>query len=250
MNTVVAMIVLQLAAQSTTPLDKAAQTAELFWDQFGAVHSVEQVTRTELKENGKVASSQTAEFDYVALLKPKANGLAVEESRVSRSNAASDRADQLLLTSGFPAFLLLFHPDLRDKFDFQMSPDPAAPAGTVRIAFKSRPGVRSMSALKLNGRLYPILWQGFAWVQESTGTVSRIVATLDGPMDDLGLAELRTEVEYKAVRIQNSGQTYNLPARVTVSARTPKRQWRNIHEFSNYKLFTVTTFTSSKDGRP
>jgi hypothetical protein len=247
MNAMAALLALQLATQASTPLNRAAEAAELFWDQFIAVQSVERITQTKLKEDGKVASSLTSEFDYVALLKARANGVAVEESRVPRG-AKAQQAEPLLLTSGFPALLLLFHSDFRDKFEFEMSPDTDPPAGTVRVAFKSKPGVHSMSALKLNSRLYPILWRGFAWVEETTGAVRRIVTTLDGSMDDIGLAELRAEVEYKPVSLRDT--TYNLPARVTVTAGTAKRRWRTVHEFSGYKMFTVTTSTRGEVEKP
>lgn len=106
-----------------------------------------------------------------------------------------------------------------------------------------------MSALKFKERLYPILWQGFAWIEERTGNVTRIEAQLQGPMDDVGLSELRADVEYKVVPIRNSDQSYQLPARVTVAVRTPKRQWRNVHDYSEYRLFTVTTSTRSEPAK-
>jgi hypothetical protein len=211
---------------------------------------VERITQTKLKENGKAASTLTTEFDYVALLRTRANGVAVEESRVPKTNTKEQQTEPLLLTSGFPALLLLFHSDFRDKFAFENSPDPVAPPGTIRIAFTSKPGEHSMSALKLHDRLYPILWRGFAWIEERTGAVHRIVAALDSPMDDIGLAELRAEVEYKPVPLRDMSGTYNLPARVTVTAGTAKSHWRTVHEFSGYKMFTVTSSTRGEAGKP
>jgi len=249
-NAIAALLILQITSQGNITLDRAAKAAESFWDQLSAVQCVERVTQARLKENGKTAVSRTTEFDYVALLKPKADGVAVEESRVPRTSDPQDKTEQLLLTSGFPALMLLFHPDFKDKFDFHEDPDPAGPRGIARVAFKSKPEQRSMSALKLGGRFYPILWQGFAWIEESTGTVVRIVATLETPMEDVGLTELKAEVEYRRVALRDTGKTYNLPARVTVTARTEKRQWRNVHDFTGYKMFTVTSSTREGNGKP
>lgn len=249
MKTLAALMALQLASQAATPLDRAAEAAELFWDHFSAVQSVERITQAKLKDDGKADSTVTTEFDYVALLKTRANGVVVEESRVPRTTTKA-QTEPLLLTSGFPALLLMFHSDFRDKFDFANSPDTAAPAGTLRIAFTSKPGEHSMSALKLQDRLYPILWRGFAWIEERTGAVNRIVAALDSPMEDIGLSELRAEVEYKPVPLRDMSGTYNLPARVTVTAGTAKSHWRTVHEFSDYKMFTVTTSTRDDGRRP
>jgi hypothetical protein len=235
-----------LLAQSPTPLERAAQSAEVFWDQFTAVQCLERVTQSSVQSGNKGTSSRTSEFDYVAFVAMTAGGIAVKESRVPRAQVPTDDTSQFLLTSGFPALLLMFHPDVRRKFEFSESPAPDSPPGTMRIAFKSKPGQRSLSAIKLQDRFYPIDWEGFAWIQENTGRVVRIDAKLASPMEDIGLSELRAEVDYKMMPLPNNTEGYQLPARVTVSLRTPKRQWRNVHDYSAYKLFTVTTSTHSE----
>lgn len=237
------LLTLALAVQAITPVDLAGQTADVFWDQFTAVQSVERVTQARLKEDGRILSNRTTEFDYVALLKPRASAVAIEESRVARFEVEPDEAHQFLLTSGFPVLMLLFHPDYRNKFDFQDSPGSADLPGVVRVAFKSKAGERSLSAVKFNDRFYPIFWRGVAWIEKSTGSVLRIEASLDQPMDDIGLSSLQAEVEYHSIPLANAGVRYRLPSRVTVTVRTPRQQWRNVHEFSQYKLFTVTTVT-------
>jgi hypothetical protein len=247
-KTVIAILSALLAQEAAT-IERAGRTAEVFWDQFSAVQSLERVTQSRLQADGKVLASRTTEFDYVAVLKMRASGVAVEESRVARGTGQLDTADQFLLTSGFPALLLMFHPDFRNRFEFWESPAPDAPSGTVRIGFKSRTGERSMSALKLQSRFYPILWHGFAWIEPGSGNIVRIEAGLDAPMDDVGLSELQAQVEYRPVAIEGGLQYYRLPSRATVSVRTPKQQWRNVHEFSAYKLFKVTTTTSQAGER-
>jgi hypothetical protein len=249
MSVAEAVFAIALAAQSVNPLDLAARTAESFWGEFTTVQSVERVTQNRLQEDGKVVSSQTAEFDYVAVLKVRSSALAVEESRVPRSNGRLGTTDQFLLTSGFPTLLLMFHPDFRGKFDFWESPADDMPAGSIRIAFKSKSDERSMSALRLKERLYPILWRGFAWIDPATGSVIKIDASLASPMEDLGLSELRAEVEYRPAALRGSEQTYRLPSRVTISVRTPKQRWQNVHEFSGYRLFTVSSSIRKPDER-
>jgi hypothetical protein len=243
MNALAILMMVQLLAQAETSLGRAGRLAELFWDQFTAVESVERITQARLRDDGKVLSSRTTEFDYVALLKPKAGALAVEEARVARTEAAPDQMNQFLLTTGFPSLLLLFHPDYKDKFDFEESQAGDEPSGIVRVTFTSKPGERSLSAIKFNGRFFPILWRGFAWIERKTGAVVRIGASLGEPMEDIGVSALRAEVEYRPVPLQEVGTSYHLPARVTVTVRTPRQQWRNVHEYSQYKLFTVTTVT-------
>ena len=241
-----AVMTIALAAQILTSVESASRAAERFWDQFTAVQSIERVTQSKLEPDGKVISSRNLEFDYVASLKPKAAGVAVEESRVPRSREAPETKASFLLASGFPALLLMFHPDFRDKFEFSESTPGNTPAGVVRVAFRSKPDHHSMSAFRLNGNLYPILWKGYAWIDGSTGNVMRIEASLDSPMTEIGVSELRAEVEYKSTPLRDNEQTYMLPVRATVWLRTPKQQWRDIHEFSAYRAFTVTTSTRAQ----
>ncbi|HET9217949.1 MAG TPA: hypothetical protein VFR18_13275 [Terriglobia bacterium] len=249
MSVISVFMTLALLTQAATALERAGQSAEDFWDQFTLVQCLERVTQTSIQPGTKGVSSRISEFDYVAFLAVKASGIAVQESRVPRADVPPpEDTNQFLLTSGFPALLLMFHPDVRRKFEFSESRAPDSPAGTVRIAFKSKPGEQSLSAIKLKDRFFPIDWEGFAWIEEKTGKVIRIDAKLAQPMEDIGLAELRAEVDYKMMPLPNSTESYQLPARVIVSLRTAKRQWRNVHDYSGYKLFTVTTSTRAEPG--
>jgi hypothetical protein len=235
-----------LIAQALNPIESASRVAEVFWDQFMAVQSIERVTQSKLEPDGKIISTKSMEFDYVASLKPKSAGVAVEESRVPRSSAEPEAKASLLLTSGFPTLLLMFHPDFRDKFEFSESTQGNAVAGVIRVAFRSRSQQHSMSAIRFNGHLYPILWRGYAWIDVSAGNVTRIEANLVAPMNEIGVSELRAEVEYKLTPLREHQQTYMLPAKATIWLRTRSQHWRNVHEFSAYKAFTVTTSTRAQ----
>jgi len=240
-----ATLITVLTAQENT-IDRAGRAAESFWGQFTAVQSKERVTQTKVKADGKILASQLEEFDYVSFLKASNRGLMVEESRVSRSKAVKGAAP-FLITSGFPALLLMFHPDFRDRFEFTEVPGIADPS-TRRFAFKSKPETASMSALKLQDHLYPILWKGAATLDASSGAIRRIEADLAGSMEDLGLSELHVEVDYGPAVLAGSREVFWLPARATISLKTPRQAWRNVHEFSDYKKFSVTT--STREGRP
>lgn len=236
-------MLLAFAAPQTSLIDRAAEMADLFWTQFTAVQCTERVTQNRLDAKGKLISTQTSEFDYVAFLKEERLALSVQESRVALSPAPRNaKGGQLLLTSGFPTLLLMFHPDFRDRFIFEEGPVDDK-SGAVRVAFESKPGVRSMSGLKLKDRVYPILWKGTAWLDPSSGMVRRIEAALAFPMKDLGLEGLRADVEYAPVRLEGAKEPFWLPARATVSLKTEHQEWRNVHEFSHYRRFNVSTST-------
>jgi hypothetical protein len=222
-----------------TILDRATQNAETFWTQVSAIECTEQIAQIRTKDDGKVTARRSSTFDYVVTLKMNGVALVVEESRIFQKSTGAGEA--LLLTSGFPTLMLVFHPDFRDRFEFEVHET------ENRIAFRLKPGARSMSAIKLGGRSYPIRWQGAAWVDPANGAVRRIEAT-SGPMTDLGIEELNVVVEYGSVPLAGQRAPYWLPSTATISLRSPRQQWKNIHEFGSYKLFSVTSTTSPPSG--
>ena len=225
----------------STVLDRATQNAETFWMQVSAIECIEQVAQTRMKAGGKIAARRSSTFDYVVTLKMNGNALMVDESRIPQKSSGD--AEAFLLTNGFPALLLIFHPDLRDRFDFDVS-EPEN-----RIAFRLKAGARSISAIKLSGRLYPIRWQGTAWVDPSSGVIRRIEAFADS-IQDIGIEELNAVIEYGSVPLAGQPLPFWLPSRATISLRTPRQKWKNIHEFGSYKVFSVTSTTTPGAAEP
>lgn len=217
-------------------LDRATQSAETFWTQVSAIECTEQVAQTRMKANGKVTAHRSSTFDYVVTLKLNGTALTVDESRIPLKSTGG--AESLLLTSGFPSLLLIFHPDFRDRFEFDVS------ESENKIAFRSKAGARSISAIRLNGRLYPIRWEGAAWIDPANGAVRRIEAS-SGSMTDIGIEELNAEVDYGSVALTGQPSPYWLPSRAAISLRSPRQEWKNIHEFSSYKVFSVTSTTTT-----
>ena len=241
MWTIIASLIVLISQQLST-VDRAGRVAETFWAQFAAVQCKERVVQTKLRADGKVTATHAEEFDYVAFLKATNRGLSVEESRVPRGKRVEENQERFLITSGFPTLLLIFHPEFRSRFEF--SETAASPGdGVRRIAFRSLANSQSISALKLKEHLYPILWNGTATVDAESGAIRRMEAVLGSPMDDLGLSELHVQVEYGPTMLSGASQAFWLPVRADISLKTPRQAWRNVHEFSDYKRFSVTTST-------
>jgi hypothetical protein len=112
------------------------------------------------------------------------------------------------------------------------------------IEFQPVRGARSPSALELKGREYPIEWRGTAVIDRASGHIRRIQAGLPAPLDDLGLRELTAEVVYGPVSVgRTPGQVW-LPQSAVVEARTQRQHWRNLHQFSGYRRFSVSSEVS------
>lgn len=218
----------------STILDQASQNAEAFWRQVSAIECTEQIAQTRLSADRKIAAYRASTFDYVVTLKTNGPTLVVDESRIPQKSTNSP--ESLLLTSGFPMLMLIFHPDFKDRFEFDVN------EAEGKIAFRAKAGSRSFSAIRIDGRLYPIHWKGTAWINLANGAVRRIEAS-PAPMSDIEIDEMNVVVQYGSVPLNGQPIPYWLPLRATISLRSPQQQWKNIHEFRSYKLFSVTTTT-------
>lgn len=225
-----------------TVLDRAGKRVEEFWDQFSAVTCTETVSQAKLGSGGKVLIQRTSAFDYLVILQLTGDDLIVDESRLAQGppNKESDRP--LLATSGFATLLLIFHPYFQGSYEFSLGGAEDSGGKELReVRFAHIRGRRAPSVLQLRSRDYPLEWAGSAWIEPQTGIVSRISVGLKAPMDDVGLKRLSSDVRYAPVRFQDSKEQPWLPQTATIEADTVHQHWRNTHQFSRYRKFSVST---------
>jgi hypothetical protein len=241
----VLVLMLALLGQGAQPpstlaiLDRLGESAELFWKGFPAVTCDETVSQVKLGTRGQVLYSEQTVFDYLISMNFEANDIAVQESRVLKKKAGTSKNLPLLVSNGFPTLLLVFHPYYRESFDYDQQSDEVVDGrNLLRIHFRHIRGARPTCALQLSGRDYPLDIEGIAWVEPDSMSVVRIKAGLVAPMDDVGLKALSTDVRYNRFRFAAAASQW-LPVTATVEVETASQHWRNSHQFSNYKRFSV-----------
>jgi hypothetical protein len=187
-------------------------------------------------------------FDYLLLMRQADGDLVVEESRVTSPRpAGKERNVPLLVTNGFSTLLFIFHPHFQSSFEY--SPpvaDELEGKSVLRLSFRQVRGAASPSCLRLRGRDYPLEWSGTAWIEPASGSVLKIRAGLNSSMEDLGLQSLTAEVRYAQVRFDDGAGEQWLPSVATIEAQTPLQHWKNTHQFTNYKRFSVKTSTKTQ----
>jgi|SRR5579871_1323234 len=232
-------------ASALTPLDdllaRAGQQVARFWDQFSAVTCIETVEQDKLSDDGKVLLKKRNAYDYLVLLQFSGDDLMVNESRVLQGKAAKESDRALLSTSGFSTLVLIFHPRFHSSYLFtDQGSDPQMPL-LRRVRFEHIRGRRSPSVLQLRSREYPIEWQGTAWMDSATGNITRIQASLKEPLEDVGLMRLDSEVRYSPVPLGGAKELPWLPMAAQIEADTRHQHWRNLHQFTAYRQFSVST---------
>ena len=223
-----------------TLLQRSEKFVERFWQQFSDVTCDEAVTQARLGKNGKLTYQREALFDYLVLLDLQSDGIGVTESRQTKRQSGNKENVPLLVTNGFSTMLLIFHRYYSNSFEFSTLPDEVVGGRTLRrVHFQHVKGTRSPSVLQLRGRDYPLDLQGTAWIDAPSGSIVRIEAGLLASMEDVGLRALHSDVQYAPVRFSSASDEYWLPTAAEIEAETPRQHWRNIHRFTDYKLFST-----------
>jgi hypothetical protein len=233
------------------PLLRARALVEKFFEQSSNVICTESVTQAVLGKNGKTTYREDSVFDYQMQANTNSGSLTLVESRETRKASFRDSARRLLITNGFTGMLLIIHPDYETSYTF-------GPAGVetidgvtlAKVDFKPVPGAASPAALQLRGQNYPIPLSGTIWIEPQTGAVTKLVATMDSSLTDLGLHGMRSEIHYSVIRFHDPDESYWMPVSAVIDVESQHEHWRNLHRFTGYKRFKATIQVENMENKP
>jgi hypothetical protein len=235
-------------------LDRVTQRVSGFLDLFSDVKCTEQVMQEKFKPNGKVELEEQSTYDYLVLFTNVGGELSLAESRLPVKQATKDRKKDIpmLLSNGFATLFLVFHPYYVNSFEFTDAGVELLNGHNARkIRFQHIRNTRSIAALALRGREYPLEMSGTAWVDPETGNLLRIEAGIGSTLEDIGMKALQSQVTFAPVTfhqddlhqndLHQNEPVYWFPSEAVIEVETPKQHWRNTHRFSAYKQFSVAT---------
>ena len=236
------------AYASNAPLDdligRTNDQVSKFVEQFSDVKCTEHVTQEKFKPDGKIELKEESTYDYLVILVNAGGEISLDESRLAVHEQKKEQKKNLsmLVSNGFATLFLVFHPYYSSGFQFTDVGEDALDGHKFRkVQFKHIPGMRSPAALSLRGREYPLDLAGIAWIDPDTGVIGKIDAGLENNMEDIGLKSMRSQVEFRPVPFKGAKDTYWFPSRASVEVQTPRQHWRNTHDFTDYKRFSVST---------
>ncbi len=226
------------AASLPSILDIAARSTEREIAALAAVACTETVVATRINPKDKTEERRRQMFDYLVLLDSEDGELAVTESRVEQGTAKAV-AKPLLASTGFATMMLILHPFYQNSFEFtDLGYTQEGGRQWKKLGFEFRPGKRSPSILRAGAREYPLAWKGEVLIDEITGQVASIQASLGSQLEEIGLASLHASVRYGP---QGAELEEWLPVEAVVELKTRHQHWRNVHTFASYKKFGVDT---------
>jgi hypothetical protein len=236
------------APASTTALDDLLQRTNdqvsKFVDQFSDVKCTEHVEQQKLRPDGKLELKEESTFDYLVILTNAGGEVSLDESRLPIKEEKKDQKKRLsmLVSNGFATLFLVFHPYYSPGFRFTDLGEDAINGHVFhKIHFEHISGMRSPAALALRGREYPLELGGLAWIDPKTGVIARIQSTLNEGMEDIGLRSLNAEIDFAPVPFTGVTEVSWFPVQATIEVESPRQHWRNIHRFTDYKKFSVST---------
>jgi hypothetical protein len=225
-------------------VERTSKQVSSFLDLFSETNCTERVQQQKLSDNGKVIEKEESVFDYLVILSTTGGDLSLTESRIVPEDAKQQKKPRspLLVSNGFSMLFLVFHPYYVDSFQFTKGGEETVEGRMLtKIHFQHIPGTRSPAALAVRGREYPLDLSGTAWIDPATGVISKLAAGVDLGMEDVGLRSLHAEVRFAAVTFHDSPGAFWLPSQATVDVETRHQHWRNTHQFSGYRRFSVDT---------
>lgn len=236
------------ALAGATPLDDLIQRTNdqvaKFVDQFSDVKCTEHVEQQKIRPDGKLELKEVSTFDYLVILTNAGGEISLDESRLPVKQEKKDEKKHvpMLVSNGFATLFLVFHPYYSPGFRFvDLGDDPINEHVFRKVHFEHIPGMRSPAALALRGREYPLELAGLAWIDPKTGVIARIQSTLNEGMEDIGLRSLLAEVEFAPVPFSDGNNPSWYPVEATIEVESPRQHWRNIHRFTDYRKFSVST---------
>jgi hypothetical protein len=224
-------------------LERTADQTSGFLDQFSEVKCTEQVRQEKLGKDDKVELKEDSTYDYLVILTNAGGELNLSESRIPMHEAKRDRKNtSMLLSNGFATLFLVFHPYYSQAFRFHLVGEEIVAGRTLqKVSFEHVPGMKSPAALALRGREYPLELSGTAWIEPQSGSIAKIEAGIADTLQDVGLKAFSSEIVFAPLPFADSKQVYWFPTQARVEVETPRQHWRNLHQFTAYKKFSVST---------
>ncbi|HET9399573.1 MAG TPA: tetratricopeptide repeat protein [Candidatus Acidoferrales bacterium] len=223
-------------------LQAAGKRSGEFAVAFERFAATENFTHDELDDGGAVRHSSEGTFDYVAFVEhPTADRVSVREVRAGSSPRAT-HADPVT-SEGIPAIGLLFNPMYARDFDFScegLSQWRGQSAWQVHFAQRGDRESRMLGWVA-NGKSYPALLKGRAWISASSYRILRLDAELMNPLPQIRLDYEHIAIDYAPVKFREGREELWLPAYAEVYRHFRGKYFREEHRFSNFLLFRVET---------
>jgi len=232
----------QSASSLGDVLSKTHSAVERFAEQFSLIRYEEDFVQQKLKNNDRVAYKQETFFDSIIRLHFDDGKINVDEQRLIERLPRKPESRPLMSTYGFSTLAMIFHPYYESSFRFtDGGVDSLQGKALTEIHFVHIPGTPTPVLYQMVGADKPMEVSGTAWVDPATGDIYRIQAGLDFNSENVGVKKIRADLTFSPITLKGQINPEIFPSVATIDLETAKQHWRNIHHYSDYRAYRVST---------
>jgi len=195
--------------------------------------------------------AQEIRDEYLIILHGDKNEAKFDEYRMDKKgkrldelNTARPFKSRFFVTHGFALSCVYFSTAFQSESTFRyLGEQRIGSQNTYVVAFAQRPGHATMTeTVRGPGHaVVQMLVQGVAWVDKSNFQIIKIQTDLLAPRPGVGLDRQTTEVTLGEVRLRDIASPLWLPKVVKVNIRFYGLDFRNEHQYANYRQYRVSS---------
>jgi len=233
-----------IAAGVTCPSEQVFGTSgervEQLVDNVGRFAAIEDLLHERLDAQGNAATRETRKFDYAASISETRPGVLMVDEYRTQHYGLADLPDQIV-TKGFAALALVFHPSMRDNF--QMTCEGLGEwhgQATWLVHFRQREDRPSrMQEYIVGANSYPVKLKGRAWITADKFQIVRIESELVSPIAKTRFFTEHQIAEYGPIPFEKKNLELWLPKTAEVYLDFAGHRYHRRHSFDHYMLFSV-----------
>jgi hypothetical protein len=226
-------------------LAKVAANVKTFFDTLPDVAAREEIVLQRLDWSGSILEKELEEFNYLDVVKASASGNVLDEYRTDSKGRRSEPTPLAggFVTVGFASLPDIFHPEYQPDSRYRYLGQQEARGKAMEVVyFRQIPGrARPEETIHSPLRTIDVLVQGLAWIDAESFQVTRMRTDIAFPLDDPYLKGVTTDSRFAEVRFHNDARAVWLPVDVTVTINWYGQRFRNLHRYSGFKLFKVSS---------
>ncbi|HTS67421.1 MAG TPA: tetratricopeptide repeat protein [Terriglobia bacterium] len=225
-------------------LQKTGLNVEAFFRGFQNATSHERIDEQQIGKGGKVRRSLQQTFQYLLLAAPFQDGISLDEYRTNLTGAVSAPSglgDGFMLTAGFASAAVLFHPAYQPGGKFKLLGQAEVDGVPCHVvAFAQVPEkAKTYGRFSSNSATALVLHQGIAWIDTADSRIVRLRTDLLQPLPSVRLQRETTEIRYALVKFKETPAPVSLPTQVTVTVQWKSKAFRNLHQYTDFRLFNT-----------
>jgi tetratricopeptide (TPR) repeat protein len=236
------------ADQAALPeiLRRVGQSVDGFIRALPNTSSREEIREEILDRKGNVRDTIEEKYLYLMLIRPEelpegTRELRTRDEYLTATAAALKKG--FMITSGFICSSLNFHTTHQAGAGYRLLGRQTIDGRPTHvIAFAQRPETaKRVGRFVVDGKSVPVLVQGVAWFDSEHNHILRMRTDLLREPPNSRLKRQTTVIDFAEVRFKEFPNALWLPREVTVTVEWKGKVFRNLHRYTDFRLFKVET---------